>query len=77
MLHPKWEKIKDPIDYTKSVFNLIMVNTGSALYRKNVNRTVFLNCGKIDVMSFNITKSQKIKLMESGYTATKNYFELK
>jgi predicted acylesterase/phospholipase RssA len=74
MLRPKWEIVKNPVDYTSSVFNLLMINTGSALYKKNVNRTVFLDCGKIDVMSFNIDKSQKKKLIQAGYDATKKYF---
>ena len=77
MLRPEWKPIKDPLDYAKAVFNLIMINTGSALYKKNVDRTVFINCGKIDVMSFNMTKKEKLKLMQSGYEAVKNYFERK
>ena len=75
MLRPKWKMIKDPIDYTSSVFSLLMVNTGSALYRKNVSRTVFIDCEKITVLSFNMPNEKKQQLIDNGYNATKKYFE--
>ena len=75
ILRPKWQMIKNPVDYAKSVSDLLMVNTGSALFKKNVDRTVFINCGKIDVMSFDITKEAKKKLVQAGYDSVKKYFE--
>ena len=77
MLRPKWRRIGDTADYTKAVLNIITTNTGTALFKKNVDRTVFIDCGKIDTMSFNMTVEQKKQLMQAGYDAIKKYYSKK
>jgi NTE family protein len=74
ILRPEWRMLKNPADYTSAVSDLVMINTGSALFKKNVDRTVFIDCGKINVMSFNITKAEKIKIIQAGYNSVKKYF---
>ena len=74
ILRPEWRMIKNPADYTYAVSDLVMVNTGSALFKKNVDRTVFIDCGKIDVMSFNITETEKKKIIQAGYDSIEKYF---
>ena len=77
ILRPKWEMLKNPVDYTSAVFDLIMINTGSALFKKNVDRTVFIDCGKIDVMSFDMNKAETEKLIQAGYDAVGRYYNKK
>jgi len=74
MLRPKWIGVDNPLGYTNAIIPLVMINTGSTLYQKNIDRTVFIDCGKIDVMSFNMTKEQTRKLMQAGYDAIENYY---
>ena len=74
VLHTQWQVLKDAVSYIEAVANLAMYNTGTSLYRKNVERTVFIDCGDVDVMSFNLTSEQKIKLMQAGYDSISKYY---
>ncbi|MCP4179501.1 MAG: hypothetical protein GY756_17210 [bacterium] len=75
MLRPEWKLVQSPLDYTVAVLKLVTINTGRALFNENINRTVFIDCGEIDILTFDMTQKQKLKLMESGYVAVKNYYE--
>jgi NTE family protein len=75
ILRPPRKNIQDLGDYTSSVFELAMYNTGTALYKENVDRTVFIDCGKVGILSFDINKDEKTKLMNDGYDAIKKYYE--
>jgi NTE family protein len=76
MIRTKWQELKDTVSYVEAVADLAMFNTGTSLFKKNVDRTVFIDCGKIDVMSFNLYREQKIKLMQAGYDAIKKYYSI-
>ena len=77
ILRPKRENINDIGDYSSSVMELAMFNTGTVLYQGNVNRTVFIDCGNIGILSFDISKKQKMELINSGYNAIKKYYDSK
>jgi len=74
ILRPNWNVVGDIMGYTNAIINLISINTGSALFGKNIDRTVFIDCGEVDILSFDINNKQKRKLMQAGYDAMKNYY---
>ncbi|HJO94481.1 MAG TPA: patatin-like phospholipase family protein [Victivallales bacterium] len=76
VLRTQWQVLKGTVSYIKAVANLAMYNTGTSLYKKNVERTVFIDCGSVDIMSFNQTNEQKIKLMQAGYDAIEKYYNI-
>ena len=76
ILRPKWIDIGNLENYTASVFSLFMINTNSALYKKNIDRTIFIDCGEINTTSFDITNNQKSELIEAGYNAIEHYYQL-
>lgn len=75
MLRPEWEVVDDPLKYALAIIKAVMINTGRSLFEKNIHRTVFIDCGKIDIMSFNMTQKQKTEIINAGYIATKKYFD--
>jgi NTE family protein len=75
ILRPEWVSVEDLGNYTASVFNLFMINTNSALYKKNIDRTIFIDCGEINTTSFDINNEQKTELIQAGYNAIEKYYQ--
>ena len=74
ILRPERSYIDNLGNYTISVFSLLMLNTDAALYKKNIERTVFIDCGKITSLSFDITDKEKRELIQAGYKAISIYY---
>ncbi|HJO94756.1 MAG TPA: patatin-like phospholipase family protein [Victivallales bacterium] len=75
MLRPEWKLVQSPLGYTLALLKLVAINTGRSLFDENIDRTVFIDCCEIDILTFDMTQEQKLKLMESGYIAVKSYYE--
>ena len=74
MILPKWKMLDGVPAYLKAVSNITLFNTGYSLYGYNVDRTVFIDCGEVGVMSFDINKKQTRNLMQAGYDAIEKYY---
>ncbi len=77
LLRPPWKKVGNFIEFSDALSQLVMFNTNRALNPENFKRTVFIDCGKIGVMTFNIDKGQKEELIQSGYNSIRNYYKTK
>ncbi len=77
MLRPSWNKVENFFGYSGSVCQLVMFNTSRAINQINFSRTVFIDCGKIGVMSFSLSKKQKRELIQAGYDSMVNYYRTK
>jgi NTE family protein len=75
VLRPEWINIGNIGNYTASIFSLFMINTNTALYKKNIDRTIFIDCGEVNSASFDISDKQKAELMQAGYNAIEKYYQ--
>ena len=75
ILRPEKKRIKNIGTYTLSLFQLLLGNVGNSLNKRNIHRTIFIDCDNITMTSFDISKKEKMKLISRGYNAAMEYHE--
>ena len=71
---PKPVEIKGLKEFGFAVAGLLMNNVATVLDMHNDYRTIFIDCGTIDTLSFDMSAKDKELLYKNGFYATKAYF---
>ncbi len=67
--------IKNVMDDIQGTFSIMLNNEATVMLQGNQYRTIFIDPGSVGTLSFTLTDKQKSELINTAYTATKNYFE--
>ncbi len=75
IFNPPRREINNLGNLIEGIFNAIMNVSYESIFRTgNAHRTVFIDCGDIGTLDFDLDESQKNALVESGKDATLQYF---
>ena len=75
ILRPDKMRINNVGQYSLGIFRILLENIGTALNSRNLNRTVFIDCSDINITSFDLTREEKLELINRGYKATEKCFK--
>lgn len=73
---PKPKKIENLFDYTKCLVSAVFnIQSSMHLHSDDWKRSIYIDTKGISTFDFDISKENKLKLIESGKKCTEDYFE--